>query len=250
MIKLSPSALSKFNACPRCFWLERVQNLPAPRGIFPTLPSGMDRIIKVWYDRHRGTSTLPLEIRWCAPGLLFNDQKLLEQWRSWKTGLQAKLTKDIIVSGALDDLLYDSATELYYVLDYKTRGSAPRPGATEEYYSIQGDSYALMLEANKMSPGPEAYFVYYWPVQAVATDSAFPPANIKFEFQVQAVKIPVKPKRAKELALKAARCLTGKIPLANISCELCPYTHERSILERKMIDVGERSQNKAGSLAR
>lgn len=248
MTKLSPSALSKFKACPRCFWLERTQSLPTPRGIFPTLPGGMDRILKTWYDQHRGTPNLPPEIMQ-VPGKLFADQLLLEQWRSWRTGLQAKISSTVVVSGALDDLLYDASTNLYHVLDYKTRGSAPNPGATEEYYSTQGDSYALMLQANKLPPGPAAYFVYYWPERALEEGSRDTPLNLQsFEFKSQVVKIPAQPERAKKLALQAAQCLEGKLPDPSPTCQLCPYVQDRVVLERSL-GVGEKPKVKARSLA-
>ncbi|GAI53572.1 unnamed protein product, partial [marine sediment metagenome] len=44
-IRLSPSALNLFLQCPRCFWLEKNKGIKRPRGIFPSLPSGMDSVI-------------------------------------------------------------------------------------------------------------------------------------------------------------------------------------------------------------
>jgi len=37
--------------CPRCFWLQIVKNIKRPAGIFPSLPSGMDKILKVHFDK-------------------------------------------------------------------------------------------------------------------------------------------------------------------------------------------------------
>src|SRR3989338_6659737 len=52
-IMLSPSALNLFLECARCFWLEKVKKIKRPRGIFPSLPGGMDRIIKTYFDSYR-----------------------------------------------------------------------------------------------------------------------------------------------------------------------------------------------------
>ena len=45
-VYLSPSALNVFNDCPRCFWLDKNKRMKQPRGIFPSLPSGMDKVLK------------------------------------------------------------------------------------------------------------------------------------------------------------------------------------------------------------
>ena len=59
---LSPSALGLFKNCPRCFWLEKVKNIKRPRGIFPSLPGGMDAVIKTYFDTFRAKKELPPEL--------------------------------------------------------------------------------------------------------------------------------------------------------------------------------------------
>src|SRR4030065_1387905 len=59
MISLSNSTLNLFLECPRCFWLQKNKKISRPRGIFPTLPSGMDSVIKQYFNRYRKTGTLP-----------------------------------------------------------------------------------------------------------------------------------------------------------------------------------------------
>ena len=48
--KLSPSALNLFLNCPKCFWLDRNKGKKRPRGIYPSLPGGMDAVIKNYFD--------------------------------------------------------------------------------------------------------------------------------------------------------------------------------------------------------
>jgi len=48
--KFSPSKLNLVKDCPRCFWLEFNKKFRRPRGIFPSLPSGMDKILKNHFD--------------------------------------------------------------------------------------------------------------------------------------------------------------------------------------------------------
>jgi len=77
--KLSPSSLNLMNECERCFWLDKHNVWKRPNGIFPSLPSGMDRILKTHFDKFRDKGLLPPEL--CKNGQLnaprtFIDNKL------------------------------------------------------------------------------------------------------------------------------------------------------------------------------
>ena len=145
-LRLSPSGLNIFLDCHRCFWLERNKNIKRPRGIFPSLPGGMDSVIKVYFDKYRVINEMPLEVKDKLPGKLFSNMGTLERWRSW---LRTDLSyEDRIInatlSGALDDCLTEDG--FYIPLDYKTRGSEliedPR-----KYYQTQLDCYCLILDS-------------------------------------------------------------------------------------------------------
>jgi hypothetical protein len=49
--KLSPSKLNLFQECKRCFWLEKHKVWKRPQGIFPSLPSEMDKILKIHFHK-------------------------------------------------------------------------------------------------------------------------------------------------------------------------------------------------------
>ena len=57
--KLSPSQLNLFKECPRCFWLHHHKVWKRPAGIFPSLPSGMDRILKAHFDKFMEKGQMP-----------------------------------------------------------------------------------------------------------------------------------------------------------------------------------------------
>ena len=212
MITLSPSSLSDFQKSPLMFWLKKNMQIEVPRGAFPSLPGGIDRVLKAHYDLCRLNGDMPPELKGSKipeQVELFKDQVKLKRWRFWKTGLQVQVTPEITVSGALDDLLYDPFTKLYNVLDYKTRGAAPKDGATEQYYGTQADTYDLMLRANGMNTTGVGYFAYYWPLM---TCQAPPATHIGFGFAVEVVSIKTDSQRAAELAVKAAACLEGPMP--------------------------------------
>ena len=129
-IRLSPTTgLNLYNDCQRCFWLQYRENITRPRGIFPSLPGGMDGVIKKYFDRFRGG--LPPELDGKVEGTLIADQALLNRWRNWKTGLEYRdSARNAVLFGALDDCLVNASGQ-HVPLDYKTRGSAPRPGDSE-----------------------------------------------------------------------------------------------------------------------
>src|SRR3989344_1807319 len=86
-IRLSPSSLNVFLECPKCFWSDLAKGAGRPRGIFPSLPGGMDGLIKKYFDKYRALGKLPPELEGKIEAELFLDNELLNQWRSWRTAL-------------------------------------------------------------------------------------------------------------------------------------------------------------------
>lgn len=219
MLNISPSGLSDFKKSPLMFWLKHHHQIEIPRGAFPSLPGGMDRVLKTHYDRARAAGSLPFEIKGKVHGILFQDQALLKKWRFYKTGLQATVRPGLTIGGALDDLVFDPHNQMHSVLDYKTRGAKWKPGATEEYYGTQGDCYDLMLNVNDYKTNGQAHFVYYWPLKdGVVNDSGDSQAGVIFETDV--VTIEVRGQRAAELAIKAQECVEGPMPQLNSENEV------------------------------
>jgi len=57
-VSLSASTLKLYLECPRCFWLQLNKKIVRPRGPFPSLSSGMDRILKNYFDTYRQQGAL------------------------------------------------------------------------------------------------------------------------------------------------------------------------------------------------
>lgn len=79
--KLSPSTLNLMHECPRCFWLSTHKVWTRPTGIFPSLPSGMDGILKIHFDNFMEKGKLPPELcdnSECKNLKLFDDKELLK----------------------------------------------------------------------------------------------------------------------------------------------------------------------------
>src|SRR5262245_47999348 len=99
---LSPTTLNLFADCPRCFWLAKRKGIRRPSGPFPSLPNGMDRLLKTHFDRHRANGSVPPELA-RFPGRLFSDRTRLDIWRNNRRGLRCAIDGTMLM-GALDDL--------------------------------------------------------------------------------------------------------------------------------------------------
>lgn len=227
LIRLSPTTgLNLFQECPKCFWLHYNKGVHRPRGIFPSLPGGMDLVIKKYFDQYRGG--LPPEIAGKVEGRLMPDLALLEKWRNWRAGLEY-YDKEInaVLFGALDDCLVadeqspsaSSGKETYIPLDYKTRGSAPRAGDSEKYYQTQLDAYALLLSENGYKTENFAYLIYYYP-EEVKKDGIV-------KFNIEPVKVGTDLNRAKKTFEDAVNLLKGPMPKRHSDCEYCGWIGDR-----------------------
>jgi len=217
MVRLSPTTgLNLFRECPRCFWLHYNKKVKRPRGIFPSLPGGMDLVIKKYFDRYRGA--LPPEIEGKVEGSLMPDTKLMDKWRNWRSGLEYHNKElDAVLFGALDDCLVDE--DCYIPLDYKTRGSAPKHGDSERYYQTQLDAYSLLLSTNNCKTRNFAYLVYYYPAEVGE--------NGLVKFDIKPVKVETDLKRAKNTFCAAVELLKGPMPERYSNCEYCCWISNR-----------------------
>lgn len=218
MLRISPTTgLSLFRECQRCFWLHYNESVHRPRGIFPSLPGGMDLVIKKYFDKFRGE--LPPEIDGKVEGKLIPDLELMNKWRNWRTGLLYEDKKlDAVLFGALDECLIDK-NNYYIPLDYKTRGSAPKDGDSEKYYQTQLDTYAFLLNSNGYKTRDFAYLVYYYPKE-VKRDGVV-------NFEVQTIKVETNLDRAQKTFEDAVLILSGPVPQKHSTCEYCCWVDNR-----------------------
>jgi len=221
-IYLSPSKLNLLNECPRCFWLAEKMGISRPRGIFPSLPGGMDLVLKNYFDNYRGS--LPPELMGRVPGVLMPDMNLLKKWRNWKTGLQVQIG-EVILRGALDDCLLDEA--IYYPFDNKTKGQVPKDDG-RQYYELQLDCYELMLRHNGYKTGGKGYLNYLYPLNVEEITER--ENRVIIPFVAVPFEIPTSPDRAIEKMSQAATIIKSNVvPEANPECEQCDYFTKRQI---------------------
>ena len=217
IIRLSPSTLNLFLKCPRCFWLHFNKKSKRPRGIVSSLPGGMDKVIKEYFDKYRLKDELPPELKGKLEGKLMPDLALIKKWRYWQTGLAYKDKETgAVLGGAIDDCLQNG--KFYIFLDYKTRRSPPKEGwlvYSEKYYKNQLSCYTLLLKENGYKVKNYAYLIYYFP--KVVKE------NGVVEFDIKIVKININIHEAKKNFLNAVKLLQGEIPPRSPGCEYCNW---------------------------
>jgi hypothetical protein len=216
MIQLSNSSLALFVECPRCFKNDKSYGIPRPRGIFSSLPNGIDKLLKQSFDSQRGT--LPEII--CRPELngyvLFDNDALLKKYRNWKSSpLKYKDASGNVLVGALDDLLYNPSTDTYAMLDFKTRGASPDQEYCEKYYQKQVDTYALLLLSGGFKVADFGVLLYFYPIES---------ENESIKFESKAFLLKPNPMAAQELFSLALACLGSEIsPPSSPECQYCSY---------------------------
>lgn len=212
VFKLSPSSLNLMQECPRCFWLSQHKIWKRPVGIFPTLPSGMDRILKNHFDKFCDRGKLPPELAKseCKEDgcLLFPNKKLLKIWRNNLKGIKWKDEEGNILKGAVDNLLVKGNKLI--VLDYKTRGYDLKDD-TAEHYRLQLDIYNFLLRKNGYQTEDYGFLLFYVPSEVIETgEVVFDTSLIKMEIDIENVEKTWK---------KALELLNGECPQEG--CEWC-----------------------------
>src|SRR3989344_5131350 len=211
--KLSKSSLSLMKECPRCFWLTQHKKWKRPAGIFPSLPSGMDRILKEHFDRFMEKGELPPEL--CENGdcdglKLFDNKELLKDWRNNFRGVRWTDEEGNIFFGAIDNILVKK--EKLIVLDYKTKGFPIKDiDEASNYYQNQLNIYNLLLRKNNYETEDYAFLLFYVPKEVTETGEVI--------FDTELVKREINVNNAEQIFSKALEILNEECP--EKGCEWC-----------------------------
>ena len=202
--KLSPSSLNLMKECPRCFWLAQHKVWKRPAGIFPSLPSGMDGILKIHFDKFRDKEELPPELcnnGECKNMKLFDDEEKLKIWRSNFKGISFTDKEGNILHGAVDNILQKGKKLI--ILDYKTRGF-PLKEDTAEHYQNQLDIYNFLLRKNDYETEDYSFLLFYVPKEVMTTGEVI--------FNTELVKRKINIKNAEKIFDNAIKLLNEDCP--------------------------------------
>jgi hypothetical protein len=183
-----------------------------PSGIFPSLPSGMDSILKAYFDSFMEKGELPPELRQLEGVSLFNNKELLKDWRSNFKGIQWKDEEQNILKGAVDNILKKGGKLI--VLDYKTRGF-PLKDDTKDHYQDQLDIYNFLLRKNDYETEDYAYLAFYHPTGVNRDGSVI--------FHADLIKMDTDVENAGNIFTNAIKVLKGEMPESSEGCEYCKW---------------------------
>jgi len=214
--KLSPSSLTLFEDCPRCFWLYIRERHARPSIPVAKITEGMDRVMKAYFDSFRKNGTLPPELLGKVDARLVGDQTLMEQWRSF-IGAEEN---DVLFRGKLDECLVDNEGR-FIPFDFKTKGDVPRQDAFK-YYVTQLESYGWLLEKNGYPPSQKAYLMYVYP-KAVGD-------NMMVDFGSELQEVIIEPKRISDQLKSASALLASPIPQRHGACQFCVWVERTHAL--------------------
>jgi len=209
---LSKSSLYVFRECPRCFWLQVNKRLRRPEGIYPSLPSGMDGVLKRHFDTFRERGKLPPELASLKGVKLFADKELLITWTNNRKGVRWTDKDGNTFMGAVDDILVKGKKLI--VLDFKTRGYALKED-TAAFSQDQLDMYTLLLQKNGYDTEDYAYLLFFYPESVHASGH--------FIFHADLVKMQVNVRSAQKLWQDALACLNGPLPRPSEDCKFCAW---------------------------
>jgi len=197
--------------CKRCFWLTQHKVWKRPASIFPSLPSGMDKILKIHFDKFRDRGEIPPELKEteCGNGFkLFENKELLDEWRNVFKGVRWTDEEDNIFFGGVDNILQKG--DKLIVLDYKTRGY-PVKEDTADHYQNQLDVYNLLLRKNGYDTEDFAFLLFYVPKEVTETGEVI--------FDTELVKREIDVNNAEQIFSKALEILNEECP--EKGCEWC-----------------------------
>lgn len=223
---LSASKLNVFNECRRCFWLINARKVARADTPFPTLPNGIDRVLKGYADHYRG-SLPPMLAGMIEGAVLWGDVATMSKLRMWQSGWKTVVNTphgSCSIIGAFDDLLLvtNRAKNALAPLDWKTKGDVPKDSG-ERYYRTQGDIYALLIQDNGWTPAGVTYLCYAYPTELVDG------GGIGFGYQVYEIESSAE--RAVDLITEACGVLSGPMPEASATCPHCLAYRNRSRAE-------------------
>ncbi len=211
--KFSPSTLSILKECPRCFWLQFSKGIKRPEGVFPSLPSGMDIILKKHFDMFRDRGEMPPELKHLEGEYkLFDDINLLADWRNNFKGIHWQDEEGNVFRGAIDNLLLKDGKLV--VLDYKTRGY-PLKEETAGYYQDQMDIYNLLLRKNGYETEDYAYLLFYHPKEVSEQGDVV--------FHTDLIMRNIDVGNAERIFSAAVAVLQGEMPSPAVNCRYCGY---------------------------
>jgi CRISPR/Cas system-associated exonuclease Cas4 (RecB family) len=202
-IEIGVTSLQSALDCPLCFWLS--EKVGSPPSIIAGITVQMDSVIKRYMHQFIGSSRLP---SWFPVRGTFLDTRSPMRARDPASG--------VTLRGVLDALVktHDGG---YIAIDYKT---GKPPEEIPNYYQMQLDGYAYLLEQNGLRPVEGGVLLYFTPAHGDISDGIFP-------FKITAVRAKVDPSRIPPVLARAKKILEMNTPPERSEdCEMCIWREQ------------------------
>ncbi|MCX6721744.1 MAG: PD-(D/E)XK nuclease family protein [Candidatus Staskawiczbacteria bacterium] len=211
-IQLSPNSLNLFLECAHCFWLDKNLGIKRPPPYPYALNSAVDALLKEEFDTYRAKKLPhPLFKENNIKAHLFENQKLLNQWRNNLAGIRY-FDQDLgaTLFGAVDDVLEFSDGKIA-PLDYKSTSSTT--AKIYDRFQLQLDTYTFLMEKNGYQTPHKGYLAFY----VVDKSRGF---IDRLPFRKEILEIDTNPSDVYEIFKDAVACLKNATPpVHNSDCQ-------------------------------
>jgi len=197
----------------------------------PSLPSGIDRIMKEYFDTYQKTVPQTVPSILSSLGVtLFPNTELLATWQNNRKGIQWNDEKGNLLRGAVDYIL--EKDDKLIVLDFKTRGWPLKQDSVDRYQD-QLNIYNFLLQKNGHTTQDYSYLLYLDPKEAIDQDIKVETnvdikqhnivSTVGVTFRVTLVTMPTFATDAETFYKKAITLLEGSLPASAEKCGHCKY---------------------------
>ena len=223
---ISPVTLDLMQECPRCFWLDMVEDIKRPKGYFPTAPIGLKWQLARHFDRYRKNEELPPSLSELEDEgfSLYREEDLLRSWRHNSSGIKIKdEDSGLILKATLDDVLIDIDGNMIPMRS-KSRGFALK-GDIDQYKrhsQTYMDMYNYLLRENGYPTDDYGFLLFFYPVNISKQGNSM-------RFKTQLERLDSDAGRAMDLIEEAKEIMALEdAPDSGEDCGYCKYFSERS----------------------
>ena len=231
--KLSRSKIENFMSCQRCFYIDRRLGVGQPPGFPFNINSAVDGLLKKEFDHYREIKEPHPYMERLGLNLIPFQHEELDDWRENFKGVQYfDEDKNLIITGAVDDVWFNLDTEELIVVDYKAtakNGEVSLDADWQDGYRRQMDIYQWLLRKNGFNVSDDGYFVY------CNGDKSKESFSNKVEFKVSVLKYSGSTDWIENALKEIKELLDGDVvPDINLECGYCSYNESvDEVLKRR-----------------
>jgi len=230
--KLSRSKIENFMSCQRCFYIDRRLGVGQPPGFPFNINSAVDGLLKKEFDHYREIKKPHPYMERLGLNLIPYQHEELDDWRENFKGVQyLDEVKNLIITGAVDDVWFNLDTEELIVVDYKAtakNGEVSLDADWQDGYRRQMDIYQWLLRKNGFSVSDDGYFVY------CNGDKSKESFSNKVEFKVSVLKYSGSTDWIEQALKDIKELLDGDVvPGINLECAYCSYNESVAEVVKK-----------------